>query len=65
MKIHYDAFTKWLDNELYTEAHDHPTPARSRYDVLLQVKKKLEETIAEQHALWLASQGPQISEEDK
>lgn len=65
MKIYYDAFQKWLKEEIYKEATDQPMPTRSRYEVLTEVEKKLDEVIAEQHTLWLASQGPQISEEDK
>lgn len=48
MKVIKDAFMKWLNEELYKEATDQPTPARSRYDVLLEVKEKLQQVINEE-----------------
>ena len=69
MKIYYDAFTRWLNEQIQMGENSHHTGGihytPDRVDVLWEVKKKLDETIAEQHALWLESQGPQISEEDK
>ncbi len=48
MKVIKDAMMKWLDDEIYKEANDQPTPTRSRYDVLMEVKTKLSEIIVEE-----------------